>query len=183
MSPSQADQWTHLIPVISLLQSEWFLFTCDPGWRPVTPAAWGLTLGYVRARLQRAGNTPGITPLSGTVDLFIFLMGMAFSYNLRDTRLNPTAGDHHRPSVGGIMTDYQIEAPKNHLRLPASRTSRSRSPGGWEAEGIGRFTPLVANHRSTDAGSVEARQKIRLTAVSADSQNIKSTVPESGVVS
>jgi hypothetical protein len=81
-------------------------------------------------------------------------------------RLKPISGDHHRPCVGGIMTDYQKEVI-NHLRLPAPRTSQTRSPGGREAEGIDRFTPLVANHRSTDAGSVVASQKICLSTRSA----------------
>jgi hypothetical protein len=80
-------------------------------------------------------------PLKGLSIYSLLLMRNVFPYNLMDARLNSTAGDHHRPRVGGIMTDYQKEA-KNHLRLPALRTSRTRSPEGREAEGIGRFTPL-----------------------------------------
>jgi hypothetical protein len=40
------------------------------------------------------------------------------------------------------------------LRLPASRISLSRSPGGWEAEVVFGDFFLVVSHDPTDAGSV-----------------------------
>jgi hypothetical protein len=51
------------------------------------------------------------------------------------------------------MIGNQRSEPTETLRLPAPRTSRLRSPGGWEAEVVYGFF-LVISHDPTDAGSV-----------------------------
>jgi hypothetical protein len=61
---------------------------------------------------------------------------------------------HRRPCVGGAMIDNQTGKRTAALRLPASRTSRTRSPGGGEAEVFWGGFYLVVSHDPTDAGSV-----------------------------
>jgi hypothetical protein len=87
------------------------------------------------------------------------------SSSFRDCRFNvPRIGRHcskadflcrhHRPCVGGAMIGNQRGETTDSLRLPASRTSRTRSPGGWEAEVVFWGFYLVVSHDPTDAGSV-----------------------------
>jgi hypothetical protein len=52
------------------------------------------------------------------------------------------------------MIGNQRGEPTDTLRLPATRTSRSRSPGSWEAEVVFWDFFLVVNHDPTDTGSV-----------------------------
>jgi hypothetical protein len=52
------------------------------------------------------------------------------------------------------MIDNQRRKRTDTLRLPAPRTSRSRSPEGREAEEVFWGVFLVVSHDPTDAGSV-----------------------------